>query len=306
MRLFFLFLSVSLIFFSCKKNKENSTDPPCVCPPDFSNTDFEPAWSPDGKYIAFTHGDSVWAKTGIYLICPDSNKAYLWHAGISVGAATWSPDGKWIAFNDGTQIWKKKFSGDSLMQLIFVGRNFFPSWSPNGQLVAYRRSYAYPETDIIQGVWVLKYNSGEQSQLYSGNCGAPFWKGSECVFFFRGAILSSGKFIGDSLLSYSFFTNKTQRLKFIGGECKYPKFSSIINKMAFSCKPVDSGRFQIWVMNEDGSSLKKLTNTQGYSCDWSPDGKKIVYTDSRASNGRLWIMNEDGSNKQQLTFSNSF
>lgn len=59
-------------------------------------------------------------------------------------------------------------------------------------------------------------------------------------------------------------------------------------------------------MKADGTDLKQLTNTQGYSCDWSPDGSKIVYTDSRAVNGRLWIMNADGSNKDQLTFATFF
>lgn len=55
-------------------------------------------------------------------------------------------------------------------------------------------------------------------------------------------------------------------------------------------------------MDVDGSELKQLTNTQGYSCDWSPDGNYIVYTDSRRENGRLWLMHADGSNKRQLTF----
>lgn len=59
-------------------------------------------------------------------------------------------------------------------------------------------------------------------------------------------------------------------------------------------------------MNADGSDLKQLTNTQAYSCDWSPDGTHIVYTDSRAGNGRLWIMEENGSNKRQLTFERHF
>jgi len=56
------------------------------------------------------------------------------------------------------------------------------------------------------------------------------------------------------------------------------------------------------IFNSDGSGLKQLTDTRGYTCDWSPDGKQIVYTDSRAENGRLWIMDVDGSNKKQLTF----
>ena len=56
------------------------------------------------------------------------------------------------------------------------------------------------------------------------------------------------------------------------------------------------------IMNSDGTNQKQLTVTQGYSCDWSPDGEWIVYTDSRAVNGMLWIMRKDCRNKHQITF----
>lgn len=64
-----VFLEILLLYslLSCGKHKEDEYPPPCICPPDFAFTDGEPAWSPDGKYIAFRHGYSTWARTGIYL-----------------------------------------------------------------------------------------------------------------------------------------------------------------------------------------------------------------------------------------------
>jgi hypothetical protein len=52
---------------------------------------------------------------------------------------------------------------------------------------------------------------------------------------------------------------------------------------------------------------RKTTQTlfpgvNGYSCDWSPSGDWIVYTDSDSISGRLWLIRNDGSENRQLTF----
>jgi Tol biopolymer transport system component len=57
-------------------------------------------------------------------------------------------------------------------------------------------------------------------------------------------------------------------------------------------------------MNSDGTNLKELTTTQGYSCDWYPTSEWIVCTVSRAVIGRLWLIRSDGSGNHQLTISN--
>jgi len=299
-----LFIFISLIYLllcpSCNCKKENVT-PPCYnCPMDFRVTDYEPAWSQDNKYIAYVHGDSLIEKTGIYIVTPDGKKNYLWHPSTNAHAPTWSPDGQWIAFSDGGQIWKKKFNGDSLIQLTFEGKNFFPAWSPDGSIIAYQRSYSYPEDSSVLGIWTIKLNSLSIKKVYSGNSSEPVWQSNDNFYFLRGVATGSGEIIGDSIFNYSFVDKNISPPSFLQGENVYLKYSPIIHKMAFSQKTIN--KFQIWIINSDGSGLKQLTNTQGYSCDWSPDGKKIIYTDSRSINGRLWLINTDGSDNHQLTF----
>lgn len=62
----------------------------------------------------------------------------------------------------------------------------------------------------------------------------------------------------------------------------------------------------IWVMNADGSSLRRLVEVAtdwARSPSWSPDGRRLVYTTStlgRKPPGRLWVMKADSSSKRLL------
>jgi uncharacterized protein (DUF885 family)/Tol biopolymer transport system component len=64
-----------------------------------------------------------------------------------------------------------------------------------------------------------------------------------------------------------------------------------------------SGRFQIWVMNIDGSDPMLLTEIGGAntSPDWSPDGQKILFDSTRDGNHEIYIINADGSDPVNLT-----
>lgn len=53
----------------------------------------------------------------------------------------------------------------------------------------------------------------------------------------------------------------------------------------------------IWVINADGSGLKRLTSEDAWNDfgpAWSPDGRKIVFVSNRDGDNRLYIMDADG------------
>ena len=52
----------------------------------------------------------------------------------------------------------------------------------------------------------------------------------------------------------------------------------------------------VWVMNTDGSN--PVAMAAGDQPDWSPDGSKIIYTNTKT--GEVWIMNPNGCNKVPL------
>ncbi|MDD2284921.1 MAG: DPP IV N-terminal domain-containing protein [Paludibacter sp.] len=273
---------------------------------DFRVIDYEPAWSPDGQWIAFYHGDTVPDKWGIYLISPDGENIKKWHDGPAAATPTWSPDGQWIAFSGGAQIWKKKIDGDSLTQLTFEGRNFFPSWSPDGQWIVHVQTVC---NEILCGLWLIDMRDDNHTPIVRYGMFPEFHPINNSILYCTRWVEKDGQVYGDSLFYYDILTKSSSKFIILHRENysnQYFKINLDGSKIVFTSKPHDKPHFRIWTMDADGSNLKRLTDTQAYTCDWSPDGRYIVYTDARTENGRLWIMDADGSNKRQLTFEHHF
>ena len=74
-----------------------------------------------------------------------------------------------------------------------------------------------------------------------------------------------------------------------------------------------SGDWEIWIMNEDGSNRLKLTEMKGWDglSRWSPDGTRITFSGERKdemgfTSFEIFIMNSDGSNVKQITDSETW
>jgi len=61
--------------------------------------------------------------------------------------------------------------------------------------------------------------------------------------------------------------------------------------------------YDIFVANDDGSDLKRLTSADGYDAEATVNWKtkKIIYTSMASGDLDLWTMNLDGSAKKQIT-----
>jgi len=64
----------------------------------------------------------------------------------------------------------------------------------------------------------------------------------------------------------------------------------------------DGDELEIYVMDADGANIQRLTHRFGADGhpDWSPDGKKIVFTSYGDDHG-IYVIDADGTNLQRLT-----
>lgn len=69
-----------------------------------------------------------------------------------------------------------------------------------------------------------------------------------------------------------------------------------------------TGSFQIYTMDADGSDVAQLTSAPGNSVisDWSPDGQRIAFDSNRTGTVEVFTMRSDGSDVRQLTHLGGF
>lgn len=126
-----------------------------------AGSEFEPAWSPTGGRIAYTHVAPS-GRSDIWLMLEDGSAAVNLTGDMpptaSRDGAAWSPDGSRIAFRQvesgvgGTTTWIYTMRADGTdkreVSRTTTGFDSRPSWSPNGGALAFARHYGGGDTDI--------------------------------------------------------------------------------------------------------------------------------------------------------------
>ena len=92
-----------------------------------------------------------------------------------------------------------------------------------------------------------------------------------------------------------------------------PITQSSENERPFSDIPIENqkivfvsvidGNSEIYIINNDGTNLKRLTNDTSIDKDpsVSPDGKKIVFVSLRDGSSEIYFMDSEGNNVRRLT-----
>lgn len=130
--------------------------------------DLTPAYSPDGKTIAFFGFDRDGIISAIDLMDPDgSDIRRVTPPVLEAFIPDWSPDGTKIAFSTrvayppntiNAQLWVMNADGSNLKQITFPGTaslDVFVSWSPQGNAIVFERDNA---TFTSAAIYVLNIN----------------------------------------------------------------------------------------------------------------------------------------------------
>lgn len=228
-----------------------------------------PSWSRDGRFITFTSYEDGNPDLFVYELATGRKKKLSGRKGLNSGA-NWSHNGKLVAFTGSVD-------GDADIYTI----------KPDGsgsKLFIRGSGLDVDPTFSPDGKWMA---------YVSGRYGNPHifvaelkWDGDTGV-----------RVLGDKRLTYAGWYNAT------------PAWTPSSDKIAFAGYDRDTDRFDIFLMNPDGTTMERLTIRSGDNerPSWSPNGQMIVFQSNRTqgkdvkSVPQLFVMNRDGQSQRQLT-----
>jgi Tol biopolymer transport system component len=103
-------------------------------------TVFFPAWSPDGRQIAFLEADERAVSPRLMVMNADGSDAQPLLADVRMAAyaPVWSPDGSTIAFGTEGGVYTVRRDGSGLTKVAGIAGAASPAWSPDGTRLAFR------------------------------------------------------------------------------------------------------------------------------------------------------------------------
>ena len=283
-----------------------------------ASIDFNPVWSPDGRYIAFCR--ILKGETGIYII-PALGGAerrvhktlwgeqefyeVFWYS----GRLSWSPDGKLLAFSDraspnepASSIFLLALDSLEVRRVTSPLRSrgdFTPEFSPDGQTLAFYRGW-----QGVQAIYTVPVSGGEEHRLTSGaiyNWGLAWTPdGRDIIFASAGWIPNAGW-----LWKISVRGGEPERLRF-GQDGVQPSIRG--NRLVYvrQMPSLNIWRRKLNSLLSAGPTERFISSTRMESGpQFSPDGSRIAFESTRSGAYEVWMCRSDGSSLAQLTHFNS-
>jgi Tol biopolymer transport system component len=228
--------------------------------------DSGPAFSPDGRTLAFTRIVDAGIRD-LYLLAfsdklePLGEPRRLALPNRDALSPTWSADGREIIFSDGRLLWTVVASAIGRTvepQKVNVDEGTEPAISLRGRRLAYTRQFFHSS---IGRIALSGANNSERDKAIAAR-----------------PLISSTR--DDGAPQYS---PDGKRIAFVSGR---------------------SGNGEIWVCDSDGSNAVQLTSFGGPYLDraqWSPDGEWLTFDSTAAGDWDIYVVGANGGKVQRMT-----
>jgi Tol biopolymer transport system component/DNA-binding winged helix-turn-helix (wHTH) protein len=292
--------------------KTVGSDPPRRLTFDPAVDDF-PAWSPDGRYIAFQRGPPQGVVQDFYVVPPTGGTERKLISAVprrnwATNPLAWSADGKHLAFardrsvEEPAGIFLIAAEGSPARRLTTAAEpriHGAPAFSPDGKFLA----FATLEGEGAGTLSVLSLADGHNPSSSPRELvrrDRPIlqiaWTKDA-----RAVVFAELRQIGGSLLWKMSLSGRAQPEPLgLGQSPAGHTISPAANRIAYSHSLL--GNREIWQPSKDGIVRSPLSSTfNDRNPQFSPDGRKVVFGSWRSGRPEIWVANADGSGATQLT-----
>jgi Tol biopolymer transport system component len=245
----------------------------------------DPAWSPDGRWIAFAAGCAS-CRAGLYVIRRDGRGLREIPTGPgAVSSPGWSPDGHRIVFAREQSEDKRIYSVDLRAGRVHLlndeprgldNTDSTPAWSPDGRQIAFAREIHHER----QNLWVIPATGGSRRPLTRATQFGQFrprWSpdGRRIVF-----MQTVPPYTTWDLRVLDLRTKTVTDLTRNPHNEFDPAWSPDGEDVVFASDAASrAGIRSLYVIHADGSGLRRLTASSADDSmpSWSPDGTTVVF-----------------------------
>ena len=285
--LFLLFSFMTLALSSCKR----------IIPPplrEVVSMDMNPTVHPSGHYIIYLHVTMDTTDTsGLYILDLETGEKTLLLSG-DVRNPDFSPDGMWLVFNVGDQIFKVRLKEDmsgidssTLRQLTYEGRNYFPTWSPSGNLIAFDSN-----REGWYSIWFMD-TTGQNQRIFWEHGRYSDWSPDGSRVLLIGLIDS---------VSHGVIVDTSLRDTFLVDVGDDPAWSPDGEWIAYTWSYEMEGGIKLYSVS--GDSTVSLIDMPAMDPAWFSNSRTLIFSALNPSRTKfvLWKINIDGTGLEQVTF----
>ena len=224
---------------------------------DTGSGNFDPSWAPAGSRLSLLNGDgSCGSSPGAVVLNWPSRKIAGRLPSCRQNGISWSPDGTRVVFMRGDMdIYRASLRG-AVTRLTDLGRNFEPSWSPDGRTIAF-----VSRRDGNRELYTMSWDGSNETRITStpGSESSPDWSpDGRRIVFVRGRDLWIRE-VGNGDETRLTRTRQVERA---------PAWSPNGRLIAFT--RLSEGRLALFVRDLSRGGARKVVAAVGGDPSWQP------------------------------------